>query len=83
MSPHDINVLLHHYSSTAQWPLGNTEAYRSSLEWMFHNGLCDRADMFARLTARGNALVRMLCATPLPEQRFINPLTNEAVEDAA
>lgn len=80
MSPHDINVLLHHYCRADDWPQGLTDAYQGSLNWMFRNGLCNKD---STLTSKGKALVRMLCDTPLPEQRFINPLTGEALEDAA
>ena len=82
MSPHDIKVLLHHYCVYEPWPHGETSAYKASRAWMFKNGLTDREDALARTTDKGVALVKMLCATPLPEQAFTDPRTGKVIEVA-
>lgn len=82
MSPYTIKVLLHHYCIHEPWP-NNSSAYQDALEWMYRNDLSDQPSPPLVLTPRGVALVRMLCATPLPAPRFINPMTGEVVEDAA
>lgn len=79
MTPHTISVLFHHYCIDGKWPLGETPAYQSSIQWLYGADLIDRQDAMARVTPRGRALVKMLCATPLPKQAFINPQTGEVV----
>lgn len=80
MSPHDIEVLLHHHCSHTNWPLGETTAYVQSRDWMIKNGLLEESNMplppmenLCRLTTtvKGRALVQMLCETPIPEIREI------------
>lgn len=83
MSPHDINVLLHHYAVRAPWPNGDTPAYQGSVRWMVNAELLhDGPDGWLATTERGNALVSMLCATPLPQASFIDPRDGRVVEEA-
>lgn len=77
MSPHDIEVLLHHHCTYAKWRHGDTPAYLVSIQWLKENELIehstvplppgDHSDLIT--TQRGKALVLMLCATPLPTIR--------------
>ncbi len=70
MTPHDISVLLHHYVSPEPWPLGSTDAYESSIDWMEREGIIEWVDSISGggfvLTKRGDYLVDDLCRTPLP-----------------
>jgi hypothetical protein len=71
-TPHDIEVLLHHYCIQAGWPLGDTPAYRDSIARFAAHGLIDRTD-FPRVTEKGEALIRMWCAQPVPVAQFVDP----------
>lgn len=79
MTPHDISVLLHHHGSNAKWPLGQTNAYKSSINWMLAAGILEYADALPHTTERGAALVEMLCATPLPIPAFVDPRDGKQV----
>lgn len=82
MTPHDINVLLHHHCVVGPWPLGETSAYKSSRAWMFNAGLLDSESGLAMTTDRGAALVTMLCSTPMPKQAFVDPRTDTVIDNA-
>ena len=80
MSPHDIKVLLHHHCVVGPWPLGETTAYIDSRSWMEASGILHQNGTMWETTERGNALVQMLCATPLPDQAFVDPRTGKVVD---
>lgn len=79
MSPHDVEVLFHHYYSPTgtPWRHGKSPAYLESLRWAYDNGLLDRGDELAIATPKGHAMVAMICATPIPKQAFVDPRTGE------
>jgi hypothetical protein len=72
-SPHDINVMLHHYCVKSKWPYGATDAYKASLEHLHHYGLIDRADEFSAPTDKGRAFIELILNTPVPVAKFVDP----------
>lgn len=81
MSPLEIKILLHHYSRCDPYDGGERqESIKDILDNFEKLGLIDRKD-FPSLTGKGNAYVKMLLSTPLPERTFIDPRTQEILGD--
>lgn len=79
-SPHDIEVLLHHYCSSAPWPRAEAPAYRDSILRMTQDDLIGASDIDAGIavtTDRAAALVRMWCEQPVPIMKFVDPRFEE------
>lgn len=47
--------------------------------WFLREGIIDRGDEFAHATDKGRAWLEMVCATPMPEQQWIDPRDGKAV----
>ena len=84
MTPNDIEVLLHCHVSPVIHPRYDEPAVKETIENFCSRGILepygDHLTVF-QTTARGQALVLMLCQTPLPEQVFIDPRTESRVEE--
>lgn len=75
-SPLEINALLHHYALVGPYP-HPSRAYDNALE-SFRVEKLMYSDTL-KLTPRGLALVKMFCATPLPDASFTDPRTGERI----
>ncbi len=75
MTPNDIDVLLHYHCMATPHPRVHAPAVEETIR-----SFCG-AQIFKiskekkgyELTSRGEALVKMLCDTPFPKQRWIDP----------
>jgi len=72
-TPYQIEILLHHYCSGARFPREDAPAYPGELKGLMDIGLLEYVNGIPRATPRGQALIGMWCATPLPEQCFVDP----------
>lgn len=80
MSPLGINIMLHYYCCCDDWQC-LTEAHTELVVGFQRQGLlteqwrtADEKDMPKyRISARGTAYVKFLCAMPLPEIRWYVP----------
>lgn len=72
LTPHDIEVLLHHHCSTAPWRSTTAPAYHGSCEMLTGAGALDYADGILRTTPLGKAWVEVLCNTPCPRAAFLD-----------
>lgn len=78
MTPNDIEVLLHVHCSPEPHPRQDAPAVESTIDAFLHSGLIEPRVRLAGMyttTERGKMLVEMLCATPWPEQRWVDPRT--------
>jgi hypothetical protein len=73
---HDLEVLFHHYCSTAPWPRPQYPAYEASLRKLWVYGLIDSVDD-KHVTPKGCALINIILKTPLPEQGWFDPRVTE------
>lgn len=83
MTPNDIEVLLHYHSSSELHPRLDAPAVQDAINMFEDNGILHKIPHSFGLwhtTKRGEALVQMLCSTPYPTEKFINPLTNEIIQ---
>jgi len=78
MTPNDIEILIHCHCSATVHPRIDAPAVKDSLKWMVEEGLIETAHTDAwnktiyHTTERGQALIMMLCHTPLPEQAWVD-----------
>lgn len=83
MTPNDIEVLIHCHVSLTPHPRRHYPAVRESLEMFTKHGFIEpikpgdfgfeKVDKEAyRTTDRGRAWIAMLCATPWPEQAWVD-----------
>lgn len=69
LSPLAIRVLIHFYAYPEPWR-EPSPAYDSIILRFLNADLIEPTEWGYRTTARGAAMVRMLCATPLPEKHI-------------
>lgn len=87
MTPNEIEMLIHFHTSSAPHPRRNAPAVKSSTAWMLQSDLIreapvdDGVDAFMHYvtTAKGAAMIQILCDTPLPECRFVDPRNGEVL----
>lgn len=78
MTPSDIEVLLHFYTCPEPHPREDAPAVRDAINGFLTAGLLIRrpssrpCDVY-EVTDGGRMLVEMLCATPFPERRWVDP----------
>lgn len=79
MTPNDIDILLHYYTTINSHPRLEAPAVRESIDGFLKDGILDHcnADPSQKhglyyTTERGNALVALLCSTPYPAQAWID-----------
>lgn len=77
MSPNDIEVLIHCYGTREPHPRLTAPAVRDALDrFMVADLIKIEGDSIYSTTEGGRLLVEMLCATPWPEHRWIDPRTD-------
>ena len=84
LSPLKINLLMHIYSIAEPFDHPDAPAYVSAKrEFLEHNLIFADHDFPCgyKLTPRGKAFIKMILATPLPEEQlaFIDPRTGNPV----
>ena len=74
MTPLDIEVLIHCHVCPAPHPKLGAPAVEEAIRMFEHNKIIEREEDLGcyRTTDRGKALVRILCSTPFPEQRWVD-----------
>ena len=87
MTPNQLEVLLHYHVSPTTHPRSGAPAVLEAVEWGIREGLLEPAVQGVhplpeapmrgphQTTAKGAALVQMLCDTPLPVKQFVDPRT--------
>ena len=76
MTPNDIQVLLHCYCSPEPHPRLAAPAVSEAVNAFIKSGILakhDTDELRYKPTAKGEALIQMLCKTPLPEQVYVDP----------
>ena len=78
MTPLEIEVLIHCHVCPAPHPRLGAPAVAEAIERFERNGIIVkkslkyRTGVYYPTTDRGKALVRILCSTPFPEQRWVD-----------
>ena len=83
MSPYEIELLLDIHCSPAELPNAKVPLLDRTLNDFENEGLIVPDSSFDSgwtTTLRGEALVKMLCDTPMPKQVWIDPRSGEIVE---
>jgi hypothetical protein len=74
VSPGLIEIVLHYHCCPEPHPRADAPYVLDSTAELLTAGLIERdARGIMRTTERGSAWVEMLCATPLPEHRWVDP----------
>jgi hypothetical protein len=81
-TPYQIEIVLHHYYSSEPFPRCDAPLYPSTRDDLVSVGVLEWRHGIPWVTEKGKALVAMWCATPLPQQCFVDPRTNEVVSRA-
>ena len=78
MTPNDIDVLLHCYTSPEPHPRQDAPAVRESIQWFLTEGLIqpEKDRGVYSTTDRGAAHVRQLCALPWPKPAWVDEQGN-------
>jgi len=89
MTPLEIDVLLHCHVRPAPHPRINAPAVVEAIEMFLDKGIierhsaCNRAflnvGMYYQTTDRGKAIVKLLCSTPFPTQKWVDQ-NNKIIE---
>ncbi len=72
MTPLNIEVLLHCYTSRAIFSRADAPAVQETIDLFLKENLIEASEDYYSTTERGAALVWLLCSTPLPEQRWVD-----------
>ena len=72
MTPSDIEILIHCHVCPEPHPRSHAPAVQQSIEQFVIDDILKPKDNSYITTARGDALVRMLCNTELPQQAWID-----------
>ena len=75
MSPLDIEVLIHYNSSATQHPRIHAPAVQETIKKFMKDGILEPDEVethIHRTTARGRALLKVICATPYPEPVWLD-----------
>lgn len=86
LTPNDINVLLHYYTTPVEHERVNAPEVGETVSGFLERGILREATLEEkvgttlgyggssyRVTEKGEKLVRMLCATPDPVQKWLDP----------
>ena len=79
LTPNDINVLLHYHTCPDSHPRISAPAIQSAVYKFIEDGILEEfnnehhVNYKIRTTDRGRKFVDMLCETPYPEKRWIDP----------
>lgn len=74
MTPYQIEILIHHHTSSARFERDNAPLYATIVRQFIESGILETLpDGSIRTTERGVCLVEMLCATPMPKMIWVDP----------
>jgi len=90
MTPLHIELMIHYYTSSAEFKRIEAPACSEYAKQLVGWGLLEDSENKVRIsnssvvasyqsTPRGKAFVEMLCNTPLPQLSFIDPRTKEVI----
>jgi hypothetical protein len=79
MSPLAVEMLVWFATRVEPYPDMHS-AQREVVAHFYLRGIVDRNDAFATATAKGRAWLSLICATPMPEQQWVDPRTGVKVE---
>lgn len=78
MTPYQIEILIHHHCSHSRFERDTAPLYIPTVKAFMGDGiLTTRPDGSIGTTEKGNAIVQMLCATPYPEMKWVDPRINQ------
>lgn len=73
-SPYEIDIVLHHHTSHAEYPRRDAPAYPETISRLIECGVLGRDHAgFLSTTGVGQALVSMWCNQPLPVALYVDP----------
>jgi hypothetical protein len=77
LSPNDIDVILHYHTSGEKHPRADAPAVKDATERFFRAGLIEPGGLspgvYFVTTEKGRKFIEMLCATPFPVKKFVDP----------
>jgi len=81
MTPNEIEILIHCHCIASPHPRLGAEAVDEAIAMFLGAGiLISVGASYYKTTSRGAALVNLLCQTPLPEQRWVDPRNGAVIE---
>jgi hypothetical protein len=76
-TPYQIKVILHHYSSAAEFENSGAPIYHPTVAELIKAGVLIHENGVLTTTELGVALVKMWCETPLPVRTYVDPRKTE------
>lgn len=81
MTPLELKLLLHYHLSRDLYPLSTRYIKEATRDMFVAELIIANEDTRGyKTTAKGAALIAMLCQTPMPEQVYIDPRTGERIQ---
>ena len=84
LTPNDVDVLLHYYTSDVPHKRIDVPAVRESTDSFLRYGVIYKigaSDCYST-TPLGKAYVQAICSTPLPRMKYVCGLTGKVLDDA-
>lgn len=72
MTPSDIEILIHHHVCPDPHPRAHAPAVKQTIKWFVSEGILETNGNSYITTSKGDALMRMLCNTEMPQQAWID-----------
>jgi hypothetical protein len=79
MTPYELEILLHYYVSPAPFARITAPAFLGAVGGLIGDDLLQLDEGGYHVTDKGLAFVRMVLATPLPEQEWTDPRTGGVI----
>ena len=78
MTPYEIDLILWHHVCREPWPKSDAPIFQGTIDALVDARILEPMPMASgrhtyATTDRGKRFVEMLCETPFPEQRWIDP----------
>jgi predicted transcriptional regulator len=84
MTPLAVGILLHFYTTPAEYPGLHNNPQQEIIKDFIDNGIIVKFgtnDTRYRVTKKGEAFIEMILSTPYPIRTFVNPLTSEIIKE--
>jgi len=75
MTPYELTVLIHHYTSLGCFEYSNTELYKNTVIRFVFDGLfiqCSNRDNGYAVTDLGKAWISVILKTPIPKLAYVD-----------
>jgi hypothetical protein len=80
MTPYELSILMHHYTSPCRHDNYHTVLYNDIVNRFREDGILNVGPV--SVTEKGIAFINMILSVPMPEPAWIDPRTKDIIEEA-